>query len=176
MHVCKHTLHIHTALSQKCLNAQIVLCSVSRGTYIYFGDRLAPFNGQIVNNQTKLEADPEKRPVLKTVCRTTSTEVRLYQLFVHYKHQNIPLNWSEASSVGWDRWAPILSILEMSDDRPRSQITPTLPQTQLCLQQQADIAMPKSGGYFSQTSYLLFLFNLKNTTKWACCLVENGFN
>ncbi|XP_016091549.1 pro-interleukin-16-like [Sinocyclocheilus grahami] len=37
-----------------------------RDTYIYFGDRLAPFNGQIINDQTKPEADPEKRPVLKT--------------------------------------------------------------------------------------------------------------
>ncbi|XP_059362326.1 pro-interleukin-16-like isoform X2 [Carassius carassius] len=45
-----------------------------RDTFIYFGDRLAPFNGQVINDQTKLEADPEKRPVLKTVCRTTSTE------------------------------------------------------------------------------------------------------
>ncbi|XP_059383247.1 pro-interleukin-16 isoform X2 [Carassius carassius] len=45
-----------------------------RDTYVYFGDRLAPFNGQILNDQTKLEADPKKRPVLKTVCRTTSTE------------------------------------------------------------------------------------------------------
>ncbi|KTF94684.1 hypothetical protein cypCar_00002406 [Cyprinus carpio] len=45
-----------------------------RDTYVYFGDRLAPFNGQIINDQTKLEADPEKRPVLKTVCGTTSTE------------------------------------------------------------------------------------------------------
>ncbi|XP_052416865.1 pro-interleukin-16 [Carassius gibelio] len=45
-----------------------------RETYVYFGDRLAPFNGQILNDQTKLEADPKKRPVLKTVCRTTSTE------------------------------------------------------------------------------------------------------
>ncbi|XP_055036121.2 pro-interleukin-16 isoform X1 [Misgurnus anguillicaudatus] len=41
-----------------------------RDTYIYFGDRLTPFNGQIVNDQTKLEPDPEK----KTVCRTTSNE------------------------------------------------------------------------------------------------------
>ncbi len=167
-------VNIHTALcilqrKQKCLNAHILLFSVSRDTYMYFGDRLAPFNGQIVNDQTKLEADAETRPVLKT-------EVRLYQLFVHYKHQNIPLNWSEASSVGWDRWASILSILEMLDDRPRSQITPTLPQTQLCLWQQADIAMQKSGGYFSETNQLLFLFNLKNPEKWACCLVENGFN
>ncbi|XP_065150339.1 pro-interleukin-16 [Paramisgurnus dabryanus] len=38
-----------------------------RDTYIYFGDRLTPFNGQIVNDQTKLEPDPEKK-------RTTSTE------------------------------------------------------------------------------------------------------
>uniref|UniRef100_A0A8C2PVQ7 Pro-interleukin-16 n=1 Tax=Cyprinus carpio TaxID=7962 RepID=A0A8C2PVQ7_CYPCA len=45
-----------------------------RDTYVYFGDRLAPFNGQIINDQTKKEADPEKRPVLKTVCGTTSTE------------------------------------------------------------------------------------------------------
>ncbi|XP_043099908.1 pro-interleukin-16 isoform X2 [Puntigrus tetrazona] len=45
-----------------------------RDTYIYFGDRLAPFNGQTINDQTKPEADPEKRPMPKAVCRTTSTE------------------------------------------------------------------------------------------------------
>ncbi|XP_016307705.1 pro-interleukin-16-like [Sinocyclocheilus anshuiensis] len=55
-------------------NGATVGRDLHRDTYIYFGDRLAPFNGQIINNQRKLEADPEKRPVLKTVCRTTSTE------------------------------------------------------------------------------------------------------
>ncbi|KAL1271899.1 hypothetical protein QQF64_030915, partial [Cirrhinus molitorella] len=55
-------------------NGATVGRDLHRDTYIYFGDRLAPFNGQIVNNQTKLEADPEKRPALKTVYRTTSTE------------------------------------------------------------------------------------------------------
>uniref|UniRef100_A0A8C0YGT9 Pro-interleukin-16 n=1 Tax=Cyprinus carpio carpio TaxID=630221 RepID=A0A8C0YGT9_CYPCA len=51
-------------------NGATVGQDLHRDTYIYFGDRLAPFNGQSINNQTKLEADPEKRPVLKT----TSTE------------------------------------------------------------------------------------------------------
>uniref|UniRef100_A0A8C2IX97 Pro-interleukin-16 n=1 Tax=Cyprinus carpio TaxID=7962 RepID=A0A8C2IX97_CYPCA len=51
-----------------------------RDTYVYFGDRLAPFNGQIINDQTKKEADPEKRPVLKTVCGTTSTEMPIIKV------------------------------------------------------------------------------------------------
>ncbi|XP_050971242.1 LOW QUALITY PROTEIN: pro-interleukin-16 [Labeo rohita] len=55
-------------------NGATVGRDLHRDTYIYFGDRLAPFNGQIINDQAKLEADPEKRPALKTVCRTTSTE------------------------------------------------------------------------------------------------------
>ncbi|XP_073692546.1 pro-interleukin-16 [Garra rufa] len=55
-------------------NGATVGRDLHRDTYIYFGDRLAPFNGQIINDQPKLEADPEKRPALKTVCRTTSNE------------------------------------------------------------------------------------------------------
>lgn len=53
------------------------LFSVSRDTYIYFGDRLAPFTGQTVNDQRKQEPNVEK----KAVCRTTSTDVRHYQYY-----------------------------------------------------------------------------------------------
>ncbi|XP_067301108.1 pro-interleukin-16 isoform X1 [Pseudorasbora parva] len=55
-------------------NSSTVGQDLHRDTYIYFGDRLAPFNGQVINNQTKQEPDPERKPVLKTACRTTSTE------------------------------------------------------------------------------------------------------
>ncbi|KAG1959576.1 pro-interleukin-16 [Pimephales promelas] len=55
-------------------NGATVGQDLHRDTYVYFGDRLAPFNGQVINDQRKQEPDPERKPVLKTVCRTTSTE------------------------------------------------------------------------------------------------------
>lgn len=42
-------------------NGSTVGGDLHRDTYIYFGDRLAPFNGQIANDQTKQEPDAEKK-------------------------------------------------------------------------------------------------------------------
>ncbi|XP_077084096.1 pro-interleukin-16 isoform X1 [Siphateles boraxobius] len=53
-------------------NGATVGQDLHRDTYVYFGDRLAPFNGQVINDQRKQEPDPERK--LKTVCRTTSIE------------------------------------------------------------------------------------------------------
>ncbi|XP_067257184.1 pro-interleukin-16 isoform X1 [Chanodichthys erythropterus] len=55
-------------------NGRTVGQDLHRDTYIYFGDRLAPFNGQVINDRSKREPDPERKPALKTVCRATSTE------------------------------------------------------------------------------------------------------
>ncbi|XP_057210189.1 pro-interleukin-16 isoform X2 [Triplophysa rosa] len=51
-------------------NGSTVGGDLHRDTYIYFGDRLAPFNGQTVSDQRKQEPDVEKG----TVCRTTSAD------------------------------------------------------------------------------------------------------
>ncbi|XP_056607084.1 pro-interleukin-16 isoform X3 [Triplophysa dalaica] len=51
-------------------NGSTVGGDLHRDTYIYFGDRLAPFNGLTVSDQSKQEPDVEKG----SVCRTTSTD------------------------------------------------------------------------------------------------------
>uniref|UniRef100_A0A8C1YU66 Pro-interleukin-16 n=1 Tax=Cyprinus carpio TaxID=7962 RepID=A0A8C1YU66_CYPCA len=91
-----------------------------RDTYVYFGDRLAPFNGQIINDQTKLEADPEKRPVLKTACRTTSTEgfspCESRALFAHINEsEQLGYTYGEKEAVGNNNNLK-MPIIKVSDD------------------------------------------------------------
>ncbi|XP_007258207.3 pro-interleukin-16 isoform X1 [Astyanax mexicanus] len=46
-----------------------------RDTYIHYGERLAPFNGQVVNDHTKLQAELERQSAVKTVPGTVSADV-----------------------------------------------------------------------------------------------------
>ncbi|XP_058256760.1 pro-interleukin-16 isoform X2 [Hemibagrus wyckioides] len=63
-----------------------------RDTYIHYGERLAPFNGQVVNGHTKLES--EKQPAMRTEPRTTSAEV-----FSSCENSELHLNSNSADSV-----------------------------------------------------------------------------
>ncbi|XP_036441870.1 pro-interleukin-16 isoform X2 [Colossoma macropomum] len=46
-----------------------------RDNYIHYGERLAPFNGQVINGLTKNEPELERQSAMKTVPRTVSAEV-----------------------------------------------------------------------------------------------------
>ncbi|KAK3561761.1 hypothetical protein QTP86_013418 [Hemibagrus guttatus] len=63
-----------------------------RDTYIHYGERLAPFNGQVVNGHTKLKS--EKQPAMRTEPRTTSAEV-----FNSCVNSELQLNSNSADSV-----------------------------------------------------------------------------
>ncbi|KAA0722832.1 Pro-interleukin-16 Interleukin-16 [Triplophysa tibetana] len=56
-------------------NGSTVGGDLHRDTYIYFGDRLAPFNGLTVSDQSKQEPDVENG----SVCRTTSTDQDVFK-------------------------------------------------------------------------------------------------
>ncbi|XP_060739959.1 pro-interleukin-16 isoform X2 [Tachysurus vachellii] len=63
-----------------------------RDTYIHYGERLAPFNGQVLNGHTKLES--EKKPAMRTEPKTTSAEV-----FSSYENSGLQRNCNSADSV-----------------------------------------------------------------------------
>ncbi|XP_076879146.1 pro-interleukin-16 [Brachyhypopomus gauderio] len=46
-----------------------------RDTYMHYGERLAPFNGQVINGHTKHEPEVERQSTMKTVFRSASAEV-----------------------------------------------------------------------------------------------------
>ncbi|KAI4895455.1 hypothetical protein NFI96_031268 [Prochilodus magdalenae] len=55
-----------------------------RDTYIHYGERLAPFNGQVINGHTKNESELERLYPTKTVPRTVSAEPpRIWEGFPH---------------------------------------------------------------------------------------------
>ncbi|XP_051575651.1 pro-interleukin-16-like, partial [Myxocyprinus asiaticus] len=55
-------------------NGGTVAQDLHRDTNVYFGERLSPFNGQVIKDHTKLEPDAERKCTLKTIHRTASTE------------------------------------------------------------------------------------------------------
>ncbi|XP_053490423.1 pro-interleukin-16 isoform X1 [Ictalurus furcatus] len=63
-----------------------------RDTYIHYGERPAPFNGQVLNGHTKLES--EKQSAMRTNPRTASAEV-----FSSCENNGLLLNINSADSV-----------------------------------------------------------------------------
>ncbi|XP_051990501.1 pro-interleukin-16 isoform X2 [Xyrauchen texanus] len=76
-------------------NGGAVAQDLHRDTYIYFGDKLAPFNGLVINDHTKLESHAERKCTLKTI-HTTSTE----EFFPH-ENRALFTNINESDELGY---------------------------------------------------------------------------
>uniref|UniRef100_A0A8C1X9T0 Pro-interleukin-16 n=1 Tax=Cyprinus carpio TaxID=7962 RepID=A0A8C1X9T0_CYPCA len=97
-------------------NGATVGQDLHRDTYIYFGDRLAPFNGQSINNQTKLEADPEKRPVLKTTSTEGFSPCESRALFANVNESDqLGYTYGEKEAMGNNNNLK-MPIIKVSDD------------------------------------------------------------
>ncbi|XP_051551687.1 pro-interleukin-16 [Myxocyprinus asiaticus] len=76
-------------------NGGAVAQDLHRDTYIYFGDKLAPFNGLVINDHTKPESDAERKCALKTI-HTTSTEE-----FSPHENRALFTNINESDKLGY---------------------------------------------------------------------------
>ncbi|XP_072516957.1 pro-interleukin-16 isoform X2 [Salminus brasiliensis] len=88
-----------------------------RDTYIHYGERLAPFNGQVVNDHTKLQAELERQSAVKTVPRTVSADV--FSLCEDNGPLNVnsadPLTYrKEALGSGLNLKVPIIEVSEVN--------------------------------------------------------------